>query len=66
MKGAVIPHVDVTAVVMAVSTLRALLDCGNPRVEIAAARMILNLSNRLIEDDLKARVSLLESRLLGG
>ena len=61
MKGRPLPYIDVTAVVAAVDKLIALLDCGNPRVEVATARTILALSNKLIEDDLKARVSLLES-----
>jgi hypothetical protein len=57
--------VDASAMVEAVSKLVALLNCGNPRVEVTAAHMILALSNRFIEDDLKARVSLLESGLRG-
>lgn len=66
MKGKPLPHIDVSAVVAAVDTLIALLGCGNPSVEVAAARTILALSNKFSEDDLKMRVSLLESRLFGG
>ena len=66
MKGTALPHVDIAAVVAAVTTLKSLLSCGNPRIEVAAARTILSLSNRFIEDDIKARVSVLESELCGG
>ena len=65
VEGATLPHVDVSAVVEAVCKLKALLNCGNPRVEVSAARTILQLSNKFIEDDLKERVSLLESGLCG-
>ena len=65
MKGTALPHIDIAAVVAAVSTLKSLLNCGNPRVEVAAALTILALSNKFIEDDIKARVSVLESRLRG-
>lgn len=66
LKVELLPLVDASAVEEAVSRLKALLDCGNPRVEVAAARTILALSSRFIEDDLKARVSLLESGLRKG
>ena len=65
VKGEPLMLVDASAVVAAVGKLIALLDCGNPRVEVAAARTILALSNKFIEDDLKARVNHLESRLHG-
>lgn len=64
-EGEPLPHVNVSAVIAAVETLIALLDCGNPRVEVSAARTILALSNKFIEDDLKRRVNVLESRLRG-
>ena len=66
MKGELLPYINVSAVVAAVDTLIALLDCGNPRVEVAAARTILAVSNKFIEDDLKERVSLLESQFSRG
>ncbi len=65
VEGESLPHVNVSAVVAAVEKLIALLDCGNPRVEVSAARTILALSNKFIEDDLKRRDSLLESKLHG-
>jgi hypothetical protein len=65
VEGSAFPHIDVSAVVEAVNTLKALLNCGNPRVEVSAARTILELSNKFIEDDLKERVNLLESGLCG-
>jgi hypothetical protein len=65
VKGTALPHVEITAVAAAVNTLKSQLNCGNPRTEVAAARRILALSNRFIEDDIKARISVLESRLRG-
>lgn len=55
----------VLAVPLAVKKLRAQLHCGNPRVEVMAARAILSLSNKLIERDIKRRVEALEKELLG-
>ena len=62
VKGDPLASIDPSAVVSAVRTLEEMLDCESRRVEVAAARTILELSNRFIKDDLKARVSLLESR----
>lgn len=63
--GKPLPHIDVSAVVAAVDTLLTLLNCDNPHIEVKAARTILRLLNKLIEDDLKARVSLLEGAFSG-
>jgi hypothetical protein len=49
----------------AVETLKRHLSCGNPVAEVRAARMILELSNKLAERDLLERVKALEMELKG-
>lgn len=53
------------SVVAAVKTLRRGLTCGDPRAELRAAKVILDLSNKLAERDLLERVRALEMRVKG-
>jgi len=46
----------------ATSTMRDLLNCGDPQTEVKAARFILTFNNRMMKEQIIKRVERIESQ----